>query len=258
MVELVDAEDVGSGELHAALSRKRSKKVRQKSCDVTRSTGAAEAVDLKAKRPQTGAGCPLVQSRIRPSHQPGISSMPQVVSLKQDSKIIRCAGMGRSLLAGFVLPLLLLPAAPAVAYEGVIDNGPLQDMQPALGINDTFGRWDTTVKLVYDPDNVPAAFSSSTKMLTLIREAALQWEQVSGIRFEIVGIDRNAPDDSLMSANQQDGQVRIFWAQTGGFAGLAGFSGAAWPLQGTGLFLLELGVAVVLFEAGGRIPMRWF
>ena len=32
----------------------------------------------------------------------------------------------------------------------------------------------------------------------------------------------------------------------------------AWPLQGIGLFLLELGVAVVLFEAGGRIPLRWF
>ena len=25
-----------------------------------------------------------------------------------------------------------------------------------------------------------------------------------------------------------------------------------------GLFLVELGVAVVLFEAGGRIPLRWF
>jgi Kef-type K+ transport system membrane component KefB len=50
----------------------------------------------------------------------------------------------------------------------------------------------------------------------------------------------------------------VGYSVVGGFAGLAGFSGAAWPLQGTGLFLLELGVAVVLFEAGGRIPMRWF
>lgn len=41
-------------------------------------------------------------------------------------------------------------------------------------------------------------------------------------------------------------------------AGLIGFNAAAWPLQGTGLFLLELGVAVVLFEAGGRISLRWF
>ena len=50
----------------------------------------------------------------------------------------------------------------------------------------------------------------------------------------------------------------VGYSVVGGFAGLAGFSGAVWPLQGTGLFLLELGVAVVLFEAGGRIPLRWF
>ncbi len=48
------------------------------------------------------------------------------------------------------------------------------------------------------------------------------------------------------------------YAVVGAFAGLCGFSGAAWPLQGIGLFILELGVAVVLFEAGGRIPLRWF
>ncbi len=50
----------------------------------------------------------------------------------------------------------------------------------------------------------------------------------------------------------------VGYALVGTFAGFAGFSGAAWPLQGIGLFMLELGVAVVLFEAGGRIPLRWF
>jgi len=50
----------------------------------------------------------------------------------------------------------------------------------------------------------------------------------------------------------------IGYSVVGAFAGLAGFTGAIWPLQGIGLFLLELGVAVVLFEAGGRIPLRWF
>ncbi len=44
----------------------------------------------------------------------------------------------------------------------------------------------------------------------------------------------------------------------GTLAGLAGFSGAAWPLQGVALFLLELGVSAVLFESGGRIALRWF
>ncbi|MDM0117059.1 cation:proton antiporter [Variovorax sp. J22R133] len=44
----------------------------------------------------------------------------------------------------------------------------------------------------------------------------------------------------------------------GTVVGFAGFEGANWPLQGTSLFLLELGVAIVLFEAGGRLPLRWF
>ena len=50
----------------------------------------------------------------------------------------------------------------------------------------------------------------------------------------------------------------IGYSLIGAFAGLMGFTGAVWPLQGIGLFLLELGVAVVLFEAGGRISLRWF
>jgi Kef-type K+ transport system membrane component KefB len=50
----------------------------------------------------------------------------------------------------------------------------------------------------------------------------------------------------------------VGYSMTGALAGLAGFSGAAWPLQGIALFLLELAVSVVLFEAGGRIALRWF
>jgi len=50
----------------------------------------------------------------------------------------------------------------------------------------------------------------------------------------------------------------VGYTVVGTLAGLAGFSGSPWPLQGTSLFLLELGLAVVLFEAGGRIPLRWF
>ena len=50
----------------------------------------------------------------------------------------------------------------------------------------------------------------------------------------------------------------VGYSLVGTLAGLAGFSGAVWPLQGIALFLLELGVAVVLFEAGGRIALRWF
>ena len=50
----------------------------------------------------------------------------------------------------------------------------------------------------------------------------------------------------------------VGYSVIGALAGLGGFSGGAWPLQGIGLFLLELGVSVVLFEAGGRIALRWF
>lgn len=50
----------------------------------------------------------------------------------------------------------------------------------------------------------------------------------------------------------------VGYSLVGTLAGLGGFSGAVWPLQGVALFLLELGVAVVLFESGGRIALRWF
>ena len=50
----------------------------------------------------------------------------------------------------------------------------------------------------------------------------------------------------------------VGYSITGALAGLAGFSGDAWPTGGIAQFLLELGVSVVLFEAGGRLSLRWF
>jgi Kef-type K+ transport system membrane component KefB len=50
----------------------------------------------------------------------------------------------------------------------------------------------------------------------------------------------------------------VGYTVVGAVAGLAGFSGAVWPLQGASLFVLELGVAIVLFESGGRLALRWF
>ena len=50
----------------------------------------------------------------------------------------------------------------------------------------------------------------------------------------------------------------VGYSLAGAAAGLLGFGGAPWPLQGVGLFLVELGVALALFEAGGRIALRWF
>ena len=48
------------------------------------------------------------------------------------------------------------------------------------------------------------------------------------------------------------------YSLVGTAAGLAGFSGAVWPLRGIGLFLLELGIALVLFECGGASLLQWF
>lgn len=48
------------------------------------------------------------------------------------------------------------------------------------------------------------------------------------------------------------------YALVGTVAGLLGLNTVAWPLQGNALFVLELGVAVVLFECGGRMQLRWF
>ncbi|MBF5002662.1 cation:proton antiporter [Diaphorobacter caeni] len=50
----------------------------------------------------------------------------------------------------------------------------------------------------------------------------------------------------------------VGYSIVGMVAGLLGFSGAQWPLQGIGLFIMELAISIVLFDAGGRIPWRWF
>jgi Kef-type K+ transport system membrane component KefB len=44
----------------------------------------------------------------------------------------------------------------------------------------------------------------------------------------------------------------------GALAGFTGFTTTRWPLDGIGLFMVELGLSVLLFEAGGRLTLRWF
>jgi Kef-type K+ transport system membrane component KefB len=48
------------------------------------------------------------------------------------------------------------------------------------------------------------------------------------------------------------------YASVGALAGFSGFATAHWPLDGIGLFVTELGLSVLLFEAGGRLSLRWF
>jgi len=47
------------------------------------------------------------------------------------------------------------------------------------------------------------------------------------------------------------------YSAIGALAGFSGFTVAVWPLDGIGLFMVELGLSVMLFEAGGRLPLRW-
>jgi Kef-type K+ transport system membrane component KefB len=48
------------------------------------------------------------------------------------------------------------------------------------------------------------------------------------------------------------------YSVVGAIAGFFGLAGTPWPLNGNALFLLELAVAVVLFESGARLSLRWF
>ncbi|QBK05277.1 sodium:proton exchanger [Hylemonella gracilis] len=43
----------------------------------------------------------------------------------------------------------------------------------------------------------------------------------------------------------------------GALAGFSGYTTASWPLDGIAQFLIELGLSIVLFEAGGRLSLRW-
>ena len=119
-----------------------------------------------------------------------------------------------------LLPLLYLPALSVFAYEEGTNTE--RDADAALGINEFFGRWDGAVNLVYDPDGAPVLFANSSDVLEILEEAAGKWEQVSGINFNITGVDSGALDDELLDINSQDGLVRVFWDNIGGAAGLAG------------------------------------
>ena len=81
----------------------------------------------------------------------------------------------RRLLRCGALCVLLLAMSSAYAWQpAAIDPGGIHAADPALGINDTFGRWNSKVRLVYDPDNAPSQYSQS-KFLELLEQAIAQW-----------------------------------------------------------------------------------
>jgi len=119
-----------------------------------------------------------------------------------------------------VLAVILLCPVAVLGWEPGTGNA-VTEAAPALGMNDSFGRWTTTVKLVYDPDNAPPKYTDPDKVQQLLMEAAAEWELVSGIRFTMVGVDASAPDDDNLFG-PRDGLVRVYWGNTQGAAALAG------------------------------------
>lgn len=122
---------------------------------------------------------------------------------------------------GAVMALMLLTAPVAYSYEKPASDY-LRATDPALGINISFGRWNSQVNLVYDPDGAPALFGNSATVLALLEEAVSEWELVSGIKMNVTGSDSNAANDDNSGPNDKDGLVRVFWGDAGGAAGLAG------------------------------------
>lgn len=47
------------------------------------------------------------------------------------------------------------------------------------------------------------------------------------------------------------------YSMVGALAGFSGYTTVNWPLDGIAQFLIELGLSIVLFEAGGRLSLRW-
>jgi NhaP-type Na+/H+ or K+/H+ antiporter len=43
----------------------------------------------------------------------------------------------------------------------------------------------------------------------------------------------------------------------GALAGFTGYTTVSWPLEGIAQFVIELSLSIVLFEAGGRLSLRW-
>ncbi len=47
------------------------------------------------------------------------------------------------------------------------------------------------------------------------------------------------------------------YSAVGALAGFSGYTTASWPLDGIAQFMVELGLSILLFEAGGRLSLRW-
>ena len=120
-----------------------------------------------------------------------------------------------------LIPLLLCSTAYAVV-DIQTQPGRQDQVLPALGISNTFGRWTDVIRLGYNPQGATAAFSDPQKFLTQLTEAAAIWSRVSGVRFEILPAG-NYPVDHNNPQSLRDGIVSVYWTNsTDTFAAMAG------------------------------------
>jgi hypothetical protein len=108
----------------------------------------------------------------------------------------------------FLSSLLIIPSI-------VLSNSPSapeleKSLKEALGLNSYFGKWEAPINLVYDHDDAPNI--SQNEVLDIIREAADEWETVSGVKFNIIA-DSNIIDDRDLDKAYLDGKVRISWLE---------------------------------------------
>lgn len=129
------------------------------------------------------------------------------------------------------------------------------ELQPALGMTQTFGRWNSVIRLGYNPANAPAEFANPEDMRALLREAAERWEHISGIRFEVLQA-ADYPDDN--ASVTKDGIVQIAWVgDSGNFAGSTRVSFGAFD-SSLGYYPYTDGyIALNRVEFAKRLELNW-
>lgn len=100
-----------------------------------------------------------------------------------------------------------------------------RSLSPALGIYENFSKWDTVIKLGYNPEGAPATLADSDRFLALLNESAQRWAQVSGLRFEILPYG-DYIDEFALPDTPLDNIVSVTWTDSG-----EDFSGRAGPVR---------------------------
>lgn len=125
-----------------------------------------------------------------------------------------------------LLLLLALQQVQAIELTGNQDTSPDREYAHALGIYDSFGRWNQTIKLGYNPAKAPSSQGNSFRFLGMLKEAAARWQKVSGIRIEVL-TPANFQDDMAGAVSSLDQIVSVTWVSSA-----ENFSGRVAPRRG--------------------------